>query len=196
MDVQLLELSPAAIHALATADLDAANRCTPVILTPYLISAECLGVWQMRSGQLDADPGEAAWITRVIVDLARNVAVGRAGYHGRPDSVGMVEVGYSVDQVYRRQGYARAALAVLLERAAREPSVRTVRATISPDNTASRTLVLQYGFVEVGEQWDAEDGLETIFEVGAELNSPQWVRAPSATSPPRSASPTPPPARA
>jgi len=97
------------------------------------------------------------------------VVVGFAGYHGPPDSAGMVEVGYAVDPIYRRQGYARAALVVLLDRAEREPSVRTVRATIRPDNRASRLLVLQYGFVEVGEQWDDEDGLETIFEVDAHL---------------------------
>jgi ribosomal-protein-alanine N-acetyltransferase len=77
----------------------------------------------------------------------------------------MVELGYAVDPRCRRQGYARAALVALLARAAREPSVRTVRATISPDNHASRLLVAQYGFIEVGEQWDDEDGLETIFEV-------------------------------
>ncbi len=28
---------------------------------------------------------------------------------------------------------------------------------------------MQYGFAAVGEQWDDEDGLETIFEVNAEL---------------------------
>jgi hypothetical protein len=28
-------------------------------------------------------------------------------------------------------------------------------------------LASQYGFVEVGEQWDDEDGLEIIYEVGA-----------------------------
>lgn len=33
--------------------------------------------------------------------------------------------------------------------------------------TASRRLVAQYGFFEVGEQWDDEDGLETIFQVDA-----------------------------
>lgn len=80
----------------------------------------------------------------------------------------MVELGYSVDPAFRRRGYARAALELLLARAAREPTVRTVRATISPDNEASRNLVLQYGFVENGSQWDDDDdGLEIIFEVAA-----------------------------
>lgn len=79
----------------------------------------------------------------------------------------MVEVGYSVDPLFRRSGYARAALELLLARAARDLACRTVRATVSPDNAASRNLVLQYGFEENGSQWDEDDGLETIFEVAA-----------------------------
>lgn len=76
----------------------------------------------------------------------------------------MVEVGYAVEPSYRRQGYARAALEALLRRAAEEQGVQTVRATIAPDNTASYRLVAQYGFTEVGRQWDDEDGTEVIYE--------------------------------
>ena len=43
--------------------------------------------------------------------------------------------------------------------------MRTLRATVSPDNAASLALIAQYPFVEVGEQWDDEDGLETIYEM-------------------------------
>jgi RimJ/RimL family protein N-acetyltransferase len=80
----------------------------------------------------------------------------------------MVEIGYAVDPAYRRRGYARAALEALLQRAAREPRVRTVRATISPGNVPSYQLASQYGFTEVGEQWDDEHGLEIIYEVDAQ----------------------------
>jgi RimJ/RimL family protein N-acetyltransferase len=114
-----------------------------------------------------ADPGSAGWITGAVWDGRRRLAVGRAGFHGPPDAAGMVEVGYAIDPAHRRLGYARAALEVLLDRAAAAPEVRTVRATISPGNVASRDLVLQYGFVEVGEQWDDEDGREVVYEVGA-----------------------------
>ncbi|GAA1964966.1 hypothetical protein [Amycolatopsis minnesotensis] len=55
-----------------------------------------------------------------------------------------------------------------MARAAREPQVSTVRVTISRGNTASHQLASQYGFVEVGEQWDDEDGLEIIYEVPAD----------------------------
>jgi [ribosomal protein S5]-alanine N-acetyltransferase len=91
--------------------------------------------------------------------------VGHAGFHGPPDETGMVEVAYSVDPAYRRRGYARAMLAALLRRAAAEPGVSTVRATISPGNVASLATISGFGFAEAGEQWDEEDGRELIFEV-------------------------------
>ena len=163
--VRIVQLSAAALRALADGDLPAANRASPVPLGEYFVDPESRGLWRMRLKQVEADPASAAWVTGVIWDADRRLSVGRAGYHGPPDAHGMVEVGYAVDPTYRRQGYARAALGALLGRAAREPGVRTVRASISPDNVPSLRLVAQYGFVEVGEQWDEEDGLETIFEV-------------------------------
>ena len=165
--IWLLALPAPAIHALAAGDLLAANRAATITLTPFFVGPEAAGVWRRRSRQIETDPLSAGWITRAIWDADKQVAVGRAGYHGPPDSAGMVEIGYAVDPAWRRQGYARAAVKALLERAGREAAVRTVRATISPDNVASRSLVQQFGFVEVGEQWDDEDGLETIFEVGS-----------------------------
>ncbi|MCC2318509.1 GNAT family N-acetyltransferase [Cellulomonas chengniuliangii] len=168
--VELVALQPVTIHALAAGDLDAANVTSPAPLTAYLVESDARHVWGLRSRQVDADPATAQWVTGLIVDPANREVVGRAGFHGPPDAQGMVEVGYSVDPRHprhRRRGYARAALRALLDRARREPSVRVVRATISPDNAASRSLVLQHGFVEVGEQWDDEDGLEIVFEVPA-----------------------------
>ncbi len=165
--VRLVQLSAAALGALADGDLPAANRASAVLLTPYFVHPDWRSTWRRRSKQVETDPTSAAWITGVIWDAERQLAVGRAGYHGRPDDRGMVEVGYAVDPAYRRQGYARAALEALLDRAASEPDVHAVRVTVAPDNIASYRLVSQYGFTEVGEQWDDEDGLETIYESDA-----------------------------
>jgi ribosomal-protein-alanine N-acetyltransferase len=52
----------------------------------------------------------------------------------------------------------------LLERAAGEPEVHRVRVSIRPDNLPSSRLALQYGFQQIGEQWDDEDGRELIYE--------------------------------
>ncbi len=164
--VDLLQLPQAAINALAAGDLDTANRHSPVRLTRHF-SSDRQPLWKMRSFQLASAPDDAGWITGAIVDRASGQAVGCAGFHGPPDTAGMVELGYSVDPDFRRRGYARAALELLLARATSEPAVRRVRATISPENEASINLVLQYGFEENGSQWDDDDGLEIIFEVAA-----------------------------
>ena len=169
--VQIRQLDADTLRALADGDLAAADRTSPVPLTPYLVGLECRSVWTRRAHQVVEDPASAAWITGVVWDPDRRLAVGRAGYHGPPDDAGMVEVGYSIDPQHRRQGYARAALRALVDRATREPEVTTVRATVSPDNAASRDLVLSEGFVAVGEQIDEEDGLEIVYELAVGSSS-------------------------
>lgn len=165
--VRIVQLDLAALRALASGDLVEAQRHVSVGLTPYLVEPDSRHLWQMRVGQVTDDPEAAAWVTGVVVDEQTGRVVGRAGFHGPPDDAGMVEVGYSIDRAERRRGYARAALRWMLARAAMEPGVRVVRASVSPDNAVSRGLVLAHGFVEVGDQWDDEDGLEIVYEVPA-----------------------------
>ncbi|WP_211336381.1 GNAT family N-acetyltransferase [Nocardia tenerifensis] len=162
-----MHLNHEIFQALAEGDLVAANTVAPVPLPAQFADPDWRPVWSMRSAQVEQDPACAGWVTGVIWDEQERIAVGRAGFHGLPDSSGMVEIGYEVDPAYRRRGYARAALEYLLRRAASEPQVKTVRVTISPDNSASYRLASHYGFVEVGEQWDDEDGLEIIYELPA-----------------------------
>jgi RimJ/RimL family protein N-acetyltransferase len=165
--VRFAELSSAAMTALADGSLAEASREAGVALTPYFLTDDALRLWRLRVSQIAADPGSARWVARAVVAEPQGVVVGHAGFHGPPDETGMVEVAYSVDPAYRRRGYARAMLRELLRRAAAEPSVRTVRATISPGNVASLATIAGFGFAEVGEQWDEQDGRELIFEVAA-----------------------------
>jgi RimJ/RimL family protein N-acetyltransferase len=44
--------------------------------------------------------------------------------------------------------------------------VRTLRASVAPDNDASLRLIGKLGFVQVGEQWDPDDGLELVHDIG------------------------------
>jgi RimJ/RimL family protein N-acetyltransferase len=163
--VEVLALTGPVFTALADGDLAAANAAAPVPLTPVFAGPEWAPVWRVRAAQVAADPASAAWVTGVVWDPDRRLAVGRAGFHGPPDAHGMVEVGYAVLPEHRRRGYARAALAALLDRARREPDVRVVRLSIAPDNEASQRVALPLGFREVGEQVDPEDGLEVVYEL-------------------------------
>lgn len=155
------------LDALSGGDLREASALSKLALTPYIVN-ECAKVWRMRAEQIRANPEDGPWVTRLLVKLDGTV-VGRAGFHGRPDGEGMVEVGYSIDPIHRRQGHARAGLEILMDIARRDPEVKRLRATVSPENTASRALVESFGLREVGEQWDEEDGLEIIFEVECEI---------------------------
>lgn len=163
--VRIVHLDLDVLEALAAGDLEAANAVSPVALSAFFVGPQSIGTWRRRAIQVRDDPHAAAWVTGLVVDAETGVAVGRAGYHGPPDDDGMVEVGYTIDEPFRRRGYARAVLEVLLARARREPGVTTFRATVSPTNEPSLGLVRQFPFVEVGEQWDEEDGLEIIFEI-------------------------------
>jgi ribosomal-protein-alanine N-acetyltransferase len=95
------------------------------------------------------------------------VMVGRIGFHGPPDDDGMLEIGYEVLPDYRRQGYAREAVLAMFRWAQRDPGVLRFRASISPKNVPSRRLVTGLGFIQVGSQWDEEDGEELVFERSA-----------------------------
>ena len=162
---RLVRVPAAALDALAAGDLETAQRALgdEPRLTPFVIGPRSRSVWARRSRQVAQDPADADWVTRLLVAPTGEV-VGRAGFHGVPQD-GTVEVGYEVAPEAQRRGHARAALRVLLDVARREPEVRTVRATIRPDNVASRSLAEAHGFVVTGEQWDDEDGLESIFEL-------------------------------
>lgn len=167
-DVRIVHLNGAAFRALAQGDLAAAEAASPVALSAYLAGPDCHGLWQMRSEQCERDPASAAWVTGVVWDEQLALPVGAAGFHGPPDSSGVVEIGYRIDPGHRRRGYARAALEALLARADKEPGVRRVRVSIRPDNLPSSRLALQYDFRQVGDQWDDEDGLELVYELPAD----------------------------
>lgn len=162
--VRIVQLTAPALAALAAGDLSSADLHSPVPLTPWLASTENGWTWGYRARQVLDHPADLPWVTGVVWDLDAGRAVGRAGFHGAPHD-GLVEVGYAIDPAHRRRGYARAALELMITRARQDPAVRILRASVSPENTASLALVAQYPFVEVGEQWDDEDGLEIRYEM-------------------------------
>jgi RimJ/RimL family protein N-acetyltransferase len=168
-NLRLVKIAEAVLHALARGE-DPDTSQYP--MTPYLLSDQCGGLWRMRSQQIADSPSDAPWVTRFVLVPGEAAPVGLAGFHGPPDEAGMVEIGYRIDPTQRRRGYARQSLETLLVVACAHPDVHIVRATISPDNHASLSLVKGYGFTEVGEQWDDEDGLEIIFEVPADTRPP------------------------
>ena len=162
--VRLVALGRDAMLALLDHDLALASALAGLQLSEFYISDEISWLWALRAKQIARQPESEHWAASVIVDDETGLAVGHAGFHAPPDDSGMVEIGYSIDPLVRRQGFARATVAALLARCAIEPAVVTVRACISPRNAASLATIAGFGFEHTGEQIDDEDGLEYIFE--------------------------------
>jgi ribosomal-protein-alanine N-acetyltransferase len=160
--IRLLPLPLDAMKALVAGERSRASELTGIDLPEFFTEERMIWLCNYRIAQIEADPTTAPWLVRVVVSEGH--AVGHAGFHGPPDENGMVEVGYSVVPEFRRRGYAKVIVRAMLERAASEPDVAVVRASISPDNEASLATIAGFGFTKVGEQWDDEDGLEILFE--------------------------------
>jgi RimJ/RimL family protein N-acetyltransferase len=158
--VDLVKLPVEVLDAMLDRNLDLANRLAGVVLPSFFLNEDWL--WRIRADQVRRDPASSGWIVRAVV-TEDGVVVGHAGFHGPPDEHGDVEVAYTVVPEHRGLGWARAALAALLERADHEPSVRRVVATIGPHNAPSLAIVRAAGFVHIGEQMDPVDGLELIY---------------------------------
>lgn len=118
-----------------------------------------------RVRQVREDPGVNPWLLRLAVERATGTIVGLVNFHDRPDAEGRLEIGYRVLPAYRGRGFAREMATTLWAYAASRPDVRTLVASVAPDNAASRAIVEGAGFTKVGEQDDPDDGLEWVYEL-------------------------------
>ena len=154
------------MQALAAHDFAGAELAIGARVPPWLAN-QLENFLKFRLAQLAVDPTIREWLGRaMVVSHGEGVraVIGSIGFHGPPDAEGRLEVGYSVDPNYRRQGYAREAVEALFNWAHHEHGIDRFVASISPDNEPSLRLARGFGFVQVGSQIDEIDGLELVFE--------------------------------
>jgi RimJ/RimL family protein N-acetyltransferase len=160
--LRLVTLTPPVLERMAAGDVEGAGAAFGLPLPPDMVLSAPAA---LRLEQLARDPGELPWLLRAIVlEEPEPVVVGHIGFHAPPDERGRVEIGYTVTPAHRRCGYAREAVVAMAAWASREHGVPVLVASVSPDNEPSLGLVRGLGFVQVGDQWDEEDGLELVFE--------------------------------
>lgn len=95
--------------------------------------------------ELIHDPEALGWGIWIVIHRGENV-VGAAGFKGRPDAEGTVEIGYGVAPACRGQGYATEAVQALVGWAFSHPEVKRVVAECAPDNPASIRVLDKAGF--------------------------------------------------
>jgi ribosomal-protein-alanine N-acetyltransferase len=159
--LRLHPLTPSLLRAVVGGDLAEVER---------QLGARVEAGWEegvparLRLEQLAADASEQPWLVRAMVASTPRKVVGSVGFHAPPDDHGRVEIGYDIVASERRKGYAREAIRALLDWAWATGRVRTCVASVSPHNAPSLALIRSFGFQHVGEQIDAIDGLELVFE--------------------------------
>jgi RimJ/RimL family protein N-acetyltransferase len=125
------------------------------------------GPLPFRIPLVEADPQAAPFLLRLAVHRVRRVVIGSAGFHGRPDEDGMVEIGLGIAPAERGHGYAQEVLRGMWAWVLTRPEVRTLRYTVGPANAPSQAIIRKLGFEYRGQQIDEKDGPEDVYELAA-----------------------------
>jgi ribosomal-protein-alanine N-acetyltransferase len=88
--------------------------------------------------------------TRLVLHAEDGTLIGETGFHGPPDELGTVEVGYSIVPAYRGRGLASEATRALIQHVLARPDVRRITAECLDDNAASVRVLEKLGMRRVG----------------------------------------------
>jgi [ribosomal protein S5]-alanine N-acetyltransferase len=116
--------------------------------------------------QLLDDPSEYGWGLWLIIEKQERKVIGDAGFKGKPNQVGEVEIGYGIVSQYRNQGYATEAAQALVEFAFKEGKVKKVKAICDINNIPSIKVLekLHFRRMKMEEQlilWEINESEDT-----------------------------------
>ncbi len=103
---------------------------------------------EMLEGAL-AHPDQWVWYAIWTIEQKDGAHAGDLSFKGF-GADGAVEIGYGIDEGYRRRGYATEAVAAAAAWALRQDGVTRVEAETDPDNAASQRVLEKCGFVPTG----------------------------------------------
>jgi ribosomal-protein-alanine N-acetyltransferase len=107
---------------------------------------------------LKRDPSSLHWGFYLFIHARDRVLIGEGGFKGKPDTEGMVEIGYALVPEYRQRGLATEAARGLTDYAFSHPQVNIVQAHTLPTGDASINVLKKLGMKFVGAFNDPEDG--------------------------------------
>lgn len=81
------------------------------------------------------------------------------GFPGPPDSNGVAEIAYGIAPAYQGKGYATEVAKALIDFAARDKSVRLLRAHTLTQTNASTRVLEKCGFEKISETVDPENNM-------------------------------------
>lgn len=158
---RLAPLSQRWLEYFAVGDLEAARKESGLPLDPAF--ADGSAMWGIFAARIRDDARNTGWLVNAV--MSDGVSVGHAGFHSAPDADGLVEIGYTIFEPYRRRGLARESVGALIEYARESEEVRVIRACVAPDNIGSLGAITPYDFVRKHRQKEAGVGSEEVWEL-------------------------------
>ncbi|WP_163337304.1 GNAT family N-acetyltransferase [Desulfopila sp. IMCC35008] len=178
--LELVAMKPELLEAFLAGDYKLAARIAGFHIPGDLILSKDL--LRMRLAQLQVNPEIHPWLVRAIVIRQSQTMCGHVGFHSEPGPEELqdiaadgVELGYSVAERFRKQGYAKEAVFTLMNWAFENHQQQCFILSIAPDNEASLALAHSMGFKEIGSHIDEEDGLELYFERRLDHWPKEWI---------------------
>jgi ribosomal-protein-alanine N-acetyltransferase len=108
------------------------------------------GLLSFYEYQIRSDPDLIGWGLWLIKHNADRVVFGSAGFKGKPDANGMIEIGYGISPQYRRQGYTFEATRALIDWGFSHPEVKRITAECLPENAGSARILEKLGMTQTG----------------------------------------------
>lgn len=104
----------------------------------------------MHLAELEDDLGLLGWGVWMLVRRQDGQVIGDAGFKGRPNGEGVIEIGYGIAAQAQNQGYATEAVRALIDWAFETGSVKQVIAECAHGNAASIKVLEKLGLHRIG----------------------------------------------
>jgi RimJ/RimL family protein N-acetyltransferase len=114
---------------------------------------------------MTADAGSAGWLGYYVTATVdgQPMLTGTAGFKGRADKNGEVEIGYSIIPEMHRKGIATEAIRLLIGHAFANPDIWRIKAETLPRLIPSIGVLIKCGFMQASEGFDPEEGKTLVF---------------------------------
>ncbi len=121
-----------------------------VKITPDWLEDEGRGLlnyyWHFIHGNA-TELGYGLWL---LIHCADQTLFGTAGFKGKPNAQGEIEIGYGIDKTYRRQGYTYEAARALVDWGMAQSGVRVITAECLDNNLGSVRVLEKLGMTRLG----------------------------------------------
>lgn len=121
-------------------------------IDPVWLEEDGRGLLSYYAYQLREDQTAIGWGMWLIRLDEEHTVIGSAGFKGKPDKKGCIEIGYGISPDYRRRGYTFEAVQALIGWAFDQPKVSRVTAECLPENRGSKRILEKSGMTNLGMQ--------------------------------------------